>query len=229
MTQTTVVSPAPEAKPTRPRRRGVHFLACCALALLVAGPVGFVLYRQHAQVAPFSDIESELDRNGRIRPVAQVLQLVRELKLITASAESTVETTVTDARWRGTASATVEAPVRYSYGVDLSGLPDESVKFNPISRSYSVVVPPPQRIAVEVDTGKPVQEVIRVSGTRFKKLAGRDQLVLALKALTEEANRQSLPADQIAQIRETTRGQIVNLVLKILGDKHPIRVRFNDE
>ena len=224
MTESPVISPAPARS-----RRGVHLLVYCALALLVAGPVAWIVHRQRAQVAPISAIDAELDRNGRIRPVAHVLQLVRELKLITASAESTVETTVTDSRWRGTASATVEAPVKYSYGVDLSALPEESVKFNPISRSYSVVVPPPQRIAVEVDTGRPVQEVIRVSGTRFKKLAGRDQLVLALKALTDEANRQSLPAAQVAQIRETTRGQIVNLVLKILGDKHPIRVRFNDE
>ena len=223
MTETS--NPAPRAR----SRRGLHLLAYCALLFLVAAPVAFILHRQHAQVAPFTDIESELDRNGRIRPVAQVLQLVRELKLITASAKATVEATVTDARWRGTASATVEAPVKYSYGVDLSALPDESVKFNPISRTYSVAVPPPQRIAVEVDTGHPVQEVIRVSGTRFKKLAGRDQLVLALKALTEEAQRQSLPADQVAQIRETTRGQIASLVLKILGNEHPIRVRFNDE
>jgi hypothetical protein len=224
MNESSVVSPAPARS-----RRGIHLLVYCALALLVAGPVAWTLHRQRAQFAPISAIDAELDRNGRIRPVAQVLQLVRELKLITASAESTVETTVTDSRWRGTASATVEAPVKYSYGIDLSSLPNESVKFNPISRSYSVVVPSPQRMAVEVDTGRPVQEVIRVSGTRFKKLAGRDQLVLALKALTEEANRQSLPADQIAQIRETTRGQIVNLVLKIIGDKYPIRVRFNDE
>jgi hypothetical protein len=224
-----MMTEATTATPRAPARRGLHLLVYCALFVLVAAPVAFVVHRQHAQVAPFTDIESELDRNGRIRPVAQVLQLVRELKLITASARSTVETTVTDARWRGTASATVEAPVKYSYGVDLSSLPDESVKFNPISRSYSVTVPPPQRIAVEVDTGRPVQEVIRVSGTRFKKLAGRDQLVLALKALTDEAQRQSLPADQIAQIRETTRGQIGNLVLKVLGNEHPIRVRFNDE
>jgi hypothetical protein len=218
------VSPAP-----RRSRAGIHLLVCCALALLVAGPVAFILHRQDSQVAPFSDIETELDRDGRIRPVAQVLRLVRELKLITASAQATVETTVTDARWRGTASATVEVPVKYSYGVDLSKLPDEAVKFNPISRSYSVAVPPPQRMAVEVDTGRPVQEVIRVSGTRFKKLAGRDQLVLALKALTAEAQRQSLAAGQMAQIREATRGQIVTLVLKVLGDEYPIRVRFNDE
>jgi hypothetical protein len=224
MTEPTIAMPRAPAP-----RRGLHLLVYCALFVLVATPVALILQRQHTQVAPFTDIESELDRNGRIRPVAQVLQLVRELKLITASARSSVETTVTDARWRGTASATVEAPVKYSYGVDLSPLPDESVKFNPISRTYSVTVPPPQRIAVEVDTSHPVQEVIRVSGTRFKTLAGRDQLVLALKALTDEANRQSLPADQIAQIRETTRGQIASLVLKILGNEHPIRVRFNDE
>src|SRR5688572_11713975 len=76
-------------------------------------------------------------------PTAQVLRATRELKLITVSIESTVSTTKTDESWRGTAKATVQAPVKYHFGVDLSKIDDRNLSYNPLTQIQTLTIPPP--------------------------------------------------------------------------------------
>src|SRR5688500_7653234 len=103
---------------------------------------------------------------------AEILRATRELKLITMRIDSRVKTTKTDERWRGTASATVEAPVRYHFGVDLSTINDNSLVWNPLTGTQTLTIPPPALLAIEVDGSHPISEKIDVSGTRLKKLSG---------------------------------------------------------
>jgi len=162
-------------------------------------------------------------------PVAEVARLAREMKLITVSVDSTVRATRRDERWRGTAAATVEAPVRHSYGVDLSGLADGAFEYNYLTRGYVVTLPAPRRIASEVDGGHPTREEIAVTGTRFKKLAGMEQLHAAHKAIYDEAVRQQLPKDRGEEVRRVTREQVAAALGAIVGGDYEVRVKFEDE
>src|ERR1041385_1726545 len=80
-------------------------------------------------------------------PTAVVLTATRQLKLLTFAIDSTVTTTKTDESWRGTASATVKAPVRYHFGVDLSRTDDHNLSYNPLTRIQTLTIPAPVLIA----------------------------------------------------------------------------------
>src|SRR5438874_370414 len=75
--------------------------------------------------------------------IVQVLRAARELKLLTVAIESTVTSTKGDESWRGTASATVAAPVIYHFGVDLSKIDDHNLFYNPLTQIQTLTIPPP--------------------------------------------------------------------------------------
>ena|SRR5438309_7326647 len=162
-------------------------------------------------------------------PTARILRATRELKLLTVVIESTVTTTKTDESWRGTASATVAAPVKYHFGVDLSKIDDHNLFYNPLTQIQTLTIPAPSPLAVEVDGGHLIIERIDVSGLRFKKLSGADQLNLAQKSLYQAARKQSLPKAQLDQIRVATRTQIETSLAPLLGSSTRLRVKFLDE
>jgi hypothetical protein len=162
-------------------------------------------------------------------PTAPVLSATRQLKLLTVSIESTVTTTKTDDSWRGTASATVKVPVKYHFGVDLSKIDDRSVSYNPFTQTQTLSIPPPSLLAIEVDGSHPIAERIDVSGLRFKKLSGAEQLNLAQKSLYEAARKQILPKKDLDQIRLTTRRQIESSLTRVLGSSTRLRVKFLDD
>jgi hypothetical protein len=162
-------------------------------------------------------------------PPAQVLRATRELKLLTISIESTVTATKLDDSWRGTASATVQAPVKYHFGVDLSKIDDRNLSYNPLTQIQTLTILPPALIAIEVDGSHPITERIDVTGLRFKKLSGADQLNLAQKALYESARKQTLPKPELDKIRLATRDQIERSLAPILGHSTRLRVKFIDE
>ncbi len=162
-------------------------------------------------------------------PTAAVLRVTHELKLLTVSIDSTVTTTKTDESWRGTASATVKAPVKYHFGVDLSQIDDRNLSYNPLTRIQTLTIPPPTLLAIEVDGGHLITERIDVSGLRFKKLSGAEQLNLAQKSLYDAARKQSLPQKDVDQIRIATRTQIESSLAPIVGMSATLRVKFSDE
>src|SRR6516225_5693820 len=107
---------APEPRSLRP-----------AVAALVAGGALFaalalLLHSQQSALLSTTSVASQLDDQGKLRRLAEVIETTRALKLVTVTVDSRVRTHVRDEQWRGTASAVVEAPVRYVYGVDLSEL-----------------------------------------------------------------------------------------------------------
>ncbi len=162
-------------------------------------------------------------------PTAAVLRVTRELKLLTVSIDSTVTTTKIDESWRGNASATVKAPVKYHFGIDLSQIDDRNLSYNPLTRIQTLTIPPPALLAIEVDGGHLISERIDVSGMRFKKLSGAEQLNLAQKSLYDAARKQTLPQNDLDQIRIATRTQIESSLAPFLGTSATLRVKFSDE
>jgi len=162
-------------------------------------------------------------------PTAQLIAATRELKLITMTIDSRVRVNKTDERWRGTASATIEAPVKYFFGVDLSRIDDHAFSWNPLTQTQTLILPPPTLIAVEIDAGHPITERIDVTGTRFKSLSGAEQLNFAQKSLYETARKQQLAKNDLDKIRLATREQIEHSLAPILGSSGNLRVKFSDE
>jgi hypothetical protein len=162
-------------------------------------------------------------------PTAPVLSATRELKLLTVSIQSTITTKKTDESWRGTASATIQAPVKYHFGVDLSQIDDRNLSYNPLTQTQTLSIPPPMLVAIEVDGSHPIAEKIDVTGLRFKKLSGAEQLNLAQKSLYEAARKQTLAKKDLDQIRLATRTQIESSLARIVHPSARLRVKFMDE
>jgi hypothetical protein len=205
----------------RPRR--FDWIALLIVAIALAMPL--LVYRL-AIPTPAAPQASQLPPAP---PTAQVLRATRELKLLTVSIDSTVTTTKKDESWRGTASATIKVPVKYHFGVDLSATTDRDLSYNPLTQTQTVTIPAPSLIAIEVDGSHPITERIDVTGLRFKKLSGADQLNLAQKALYDAARKQILPQKDLDQIRLATRTQIEGSLTRLVGTASRVRVKFLDE
>jgi hypothetical protein len=205
----------------RPRR--FDWIALLIVAIALAMPL--LVYRL-AIPTPAAPQASPLPPAP---PTAQVLRATRELKLLTISIDSTVTATRLDDSWRGTAKATVKAPVKYHFGVDLSKIGDRCLSYNPLTQIQTLTIPPPSLIAIEVDGSHPIAEKIDVSGLRFKKLSGAEQLNLAQKSLYDAARKQTLAQKDLDQIRLATRTQIESSLARIVGGSTHLRVKFQDE
>jgi hypothetical protein len=205
------------------RLRRIDWLTLLIIAIAVAMPLlVFRLAQPTSSAAPAL-------KQPPSPPTAQVLRATRELKLLTVSIESTVTTTKTDESWRGNASATIKAPVKYHFGVDLSQITDHDLSYNPLTQTQTLTIPPPSLLAIEVDGSHPITERIDVSGLRFKKLSGIEQLNRAEKSLYDAARKQVLPQKDLDQIRLATRTQIESSLARIAGASSRIRVKFLDE
>jgi len=194
---------------------------------LFAG-LAYLLHSQQAEVVSTSRIEAQLDENGKLRPLADVIETTRALKLVTVIVNSRVRTKVRDERWRGTASAQVEAPVRYVYGVDLAGLDPGAIRMGNILGMYEITIPHPTRIATEVDGSHPVEEVVEVTGARFRSQAGEYYLGLARKEIYDQARKNSLPPEKMEEIETQTREQVEALVRRFVGPSAEVRVKYKD-
>ena len=209
----------------RPGRSG---LAAFLLGGALFAGLAVLLKTQQAEILSTSQVAAQLDGEGKLRPLAEVVETTRALKLVTVTIDSRVRTKVRDERWRGTASAVVEAPVRYVYGVDLAGLDPAAIRLGKILGLYEITIPRPLRIATEVDSSHPIEEVVEVSGMRFKSRAGEYYLGLARKELYDEARKSALPKDTLEEIDATTREQVETLIRRFVGPFAEVRVRFND-
>lgn len=187
-----------------------------------------LLHSQQEELVSTSRIESQFDEEGKLRPLADVVETTRALKLVTVIINSRVRTKVKDERWRGTASAVVEAPVRYVYGVDLSGLDPDAIRMGKILGMYEITIPRPARIATELDGSHPVEEIVEVTGTRLKSRAGEYYLGLARKEIYEKARKSELPAETMDEVYTTTREQVETLVHRFVGPSSEVRVKFKE-
>jgi hypothetical protein len=220
----------PDELPATPTPRST-FGAWPALLFgaVIFGGLAFVLKTQQGEVVTTaSQAAAQFDEQRKLRPLAAVLETTRALKLVTVTVESQVTAKVRDERWRGTASASVQTPVKYVYGVDLSGLDHEAIRMGSILGIYEITIPRPARIATEVDGGRPVEEVVEVSGTRLRSVAGEFYLGLARKAIYEQARKSTLPRDEIERIEQMTREQVQDLVRRFVGPTAEVRVKYQD-
>jgi hypothetical protein len=204
-------------------RRRIDWIALLIVVIALLIPV-LVMHLAKPEPAPTKGVQQTPPS-----PTAQVLRATRELKLLTVSIESTVTTTKTDDSWRGTASATIAAAVKYHFGVDLSKIDDHNHFYNPLTQIQTLTIPPPTLLAIEVDGSHPITEHIDVSGMRFKKLSGAEQLNLAQKSLYDAARKQTLPQKDLDQIRLATRTQIESSLAPLIGSATRLRVKFMDE
>jgi hypothetical protein len=223
-------APPSTSAPAQPRHShgGVGFalvVGGIAVALLLS--LSLVLRHQQESIVSRVTITEDLDERGNVRPLSEVVEAARAMKLVTVVVQSRVQARMEDDRWYGDVSAVVEAPVRYVYAVDLAGLERSAIGY--VTDSYVVTVPPPQVIAVEVDGSNPVNEVVETSGMRYRSMAGEKYLGLARKAIYENAKRETLPPHRKVEVREQSREQVARLIRHIVGADTTVRVRFEDE
>lgn len=159
---------------------------------------------------------------------ATVARHVRAASLITSKIDTTVRAQTSDADWRGTVIATVEAPATLSFGVDLSRIDASRVRMSGIGGICVLVVPPPTRIATEVRTGEE-RFGVEVGGLSLRAVGGEYQLGLARARLYEQAVRFRPNPQQHAEIRAAARAQIATVARGILGEPSVVRVVFEDE
>jgi hypothetical protein len=218
-------STSPPAAP-QPRRRAPWTML--VVGGLIFSGLAYYMNAQQQQVLSTSRVDSQLDENGKLRPLAEVIETTRALKLVTVIVNSRVRTKVRDERWRGTASAEVEATVRYVYGVDLAGLDPGAIRMGNILGLYEITIPRPTRIATEVDGSHPIEEIVEVTGTRFKSQAGEYYLGLARKEIYDQARRNNLPPATMEKIYDETREQVEALVRRFVGPSAEVRVKYKD-
>jgi hypothetical protein len=192
--------------------------------------LALLLHSQQGAVLTTTDrIAGQLDDEGKLRPLADIVETTRALKLVTVMVDSTVRTEVHDEGWRGRAAASVKAPVRYVYGVDLSGLDPDAIRMGHILGIYEITIPRPMRIAVEVDGSHPIEETVDVTGMRFRKVAGEYYQGLARKEIYEKARQSSLPDETLENIDTQTREQVESLVRRFVGPSAEVRVKYADK
>ncbi len=219
-------SPQTASEPKPPRGPERWLPAAVGAVLFIA--IAAILYVQQDRSLSDSLLGSQLDGTGALRPLSEVIEVTRALKLVTVVVDSRVRAEMSAESWRGNVSAVVEAPVRYVYGVDLSDLQPDAFHTGQVLGAYDIVIPPPTLIAVEVDGSNPVDEVVEVSGTRFRSRAGEYYLGLARKKIYDQARTNVLPPERLKEMRETTKEQVEDLVSRFVGSRAYIHVRFQN-
>ncbi|MBX3388253.1 MAG: DUF4230 domain-containing protein [Phycisphaeraceae bacterium] len=206
-----------------PRARGRVWWAALFLGVGIAAAL-LLRAQQENVIASAARVSEGEERAVEVR----VARHLRASELVTSRIETTVRAQNTDDNWFGSVVATVEAPARLSYGVDLSKLESSRVVFSPICSVYSVRVPVPKRIATEVFTGQEKTSVDLI-GLRFRALAGEEQLGIARTRLHESALRMRVTGAELERVRENARAEVEDLVKKIVGESASVRVSFEDE
>lgn len=173
-------------------------------------------------------IDDQIGPGGKARPLAEVAQAVRSMKLVTVEVSTKVTSESGHDNWRGAVDAKVTAPVRLLYGADLSALSATSVAYSPLEKIYLVRVPMPTRIATEV-CGDSEQVEVQIGWLRLRSRAGEYYLGLARRDLYERARAIALSPEDAAFVRKTTREQVESLVKKVAGEHARVSIAFDDD
>lgn len=168
---------------------------------------------------------TELDTKPAATSIAHVAQAVRSLKLVTVEINTSVSTDVRDQSWRGDAAASVSAPVRLLYGVDLDQLDASAVSLAPLGKLCTIRIPKPQRIATEVYSEDESIDV-QVGWMRFRTRSGEYVLGLARRNLAEQARAMVLSPDDADKVADATRSQVAKAVRALIGDDVRVDVTF---
>lgn len=198
-----------------------------AAALVLATALAFLLREQQQDALRQARMLAEQAEPARLSPGAVALAL-RSLELVTVTIDTSITIERGDEDWRGGAKATLTAPLRIRYGVDLSQLDASRVLPAPLDAGVVLRVPRPRRIALEVFAQREAFDV-STTGLRLRTRAGEYYLGLARRDVHEAARRlKLLPRDQQI-VREMTQSQIESLARSILGPGAVVRVIIEGE
>lgn len=197
--------------------------------MLLAIGAGLGVY--FLQPAPSSPQASPATTSPMSSPstIAVITQEARDLKLITWSFETSVDAQSVSDKWYGDSIASVRAPVRYQYGVDLTTLEEGSIFRDANTGQVLFIVHPPSRLSVEIDLER-LEESLRTSGMRWKS-RNQDQLDDTRRQLGEVAKNLELSKRDEQRMREVSRLQIEAHLQRVLSRIEPgvmVDVKFAD-
>lgn len=203
-------------------------VAALAGALVVFGGLAGWMWVQQREAVESAQAAARLSEMAPSRPVAEVTAAVAAMKLVTVEIDTKVRVQRGEASWRGDVVATVEYPVRLSYGVDLSKLNVADGAFSPLSGMYIIRVPRPMRIATEIQSERVPPEV-KTGWLRLRSMAGEYYVSQARKdAPRVAADLELLPQDAL-EVERRTIEQVEKLVKTIVGEGARVHVRFGED
>lgn len=214
-----------------PAHRSVPRAGTVALILAASGLfVGLAAWMRRAESRVVEQARAMATNPTPPRPPADITSALRAMKLTAVEIDTTVKVERGDTSWRGDTSATLEVPVRLSYGTDLSSLEADAAAFSPtgVGGTYVIRVPRPRRISTEVFSEKERAEV-ETGWLRLRSRAGEYYLGLARRDAAPAARELTLLPDDQAMVDRVTREQVEALVRRLAGERVRARVVFKDE
>jgi hypothetical protein len=195
-----------------------HRSAILAIAATVgvALLVGALEWNRRNPSAPPTPATAPAARPG----VLQVTNAVRSLKLVTWQFETTINAESMSDKWYGNAVASVRAPVRYQYGVNLENMRREDIFVD--TAGYTFIVPAPERISVEVNLAE-LNQTLQVSGARWKG-QNQDQIDQARRRLADLAQTTQLSPADVTRLRDVSRKQVEQMLRNVIGADPSARV-----
>jgi hypothetical protein len=217
------------ARPDKPRRK----MRLWATLMGAAVFVGLAIYLHQVQegIVAAARAQALLDADKPARPLAEVTQAVKALKLVTVEIDTKVKIERGDSSWRGDVQASIEVPVRLSYGTDLSKMETDSVTFTELlgaRGSYVIRIPRPTRIATEVFSEKEAP-LVRTGWLRLRSRAGEYYLSQARKDATDQARELVLLPEDAVKVEQGTQEQVASLVRSIVGARPDVKVVFKED
>lgn len=205
-------------------RRLIFPVFVVVIGAVLAGGLALFLRAEQERVTAEA---ASVNVNLAVRPIADVTRAVRSLKLVTVEIDTKVKVERGDTSWRGDVAASVEVPVRLSFGTDLSGLDVTRLAFSEVEDTYAVRVPRPRRIATEV-FGEKEALLVRVGWLRLRSRAGEYYLGLARRDAGSAARELELLPEDAAKVERLTSEQVAGLIRKVVGDRARVVVTFDD-
>lgn len=201
------------------------FVPFVAAATLFGGLAWWTWRTQEEQLAT-TRAALAINESGPPRSIAEVASAVETTKLVSVEIDTKVKVARGEASWRGDVLATIEVPVRLSYGVDLSRMRTDRLAWSPASRAYVVTVPAPTRIATEIFPERREPDV-EVGWLRLRSQAGEFYLSQARRDAAAAAAALTLRPEDAKRVEEATRRRLESLVRSIAGPDVGVIVRFS--
>jgi hypothetical protein len=217
--------------PPKVRARWTLRLFTVFLGLAVALGLGAYLHQLETGLVSQARAQAMLDANNPPRPVADVTRAVRAMKLVTVEIDTKVKVERSNTSWRGDVSASIEVPVRLSYGTDLSKMDVDSIKWTELlgrKGSYIVRIPRPTRIATEVFSEREAP-LVQTGWLRLRSRAGEYILSQARKDASDEARELVLLPEDAAKVEQVTKEQVGKLMKAVVGEDAEVEVVFSKE
>jgi hypothetical protein len=203
--------------------RGILFPLVLAAALF--GGLAYWTSSQQAEELELARAAAAINNGAPPRPVAEVASAVAAMKLVTVEIDTTVKIERGNESWRGNVLASIDVPVRLSYGVDLSTMTIDSLAWSPTQDAYVIGVAAPIRVATQIFSERAPPQV-QLGWLRLRSVAGEYFLSQARKdAPVVAASLELLPQDAL-KVETTSKEQLKALVQKIVGKDVGVIIQF---